>query len=496
MSDDTARPRRSDRHKKSVPTQHKAAHRASADESRSGKASGSKQKPKSGSAEATAQRRRRRGRIALIVGAVVLVLLGVGTAFGYNFVQGINNKIHPIEITDPALQAALQKDAPPPGAPFYMLLVGSDGRPAGSNIQGARSDTLMVARIDPQKKSIMLVSIMRDSRVSIPGHEINKINAAYSYGGVQLALETVRQLTGLPITKYMDVGFQGFESIVNSMGGVWFNVPEAINGVPNGEVPTPWDKKNRLLKKGYQKLNGAQALVFVRERHQFANQDYTRVKDQQAFLKALAKQVLQVGNIFQAPQIINAVAGDVRTNMSLADLANLVMQMKGMKATDIQSTTLPSSVTSINGVSYVVINQGGMDATFARMEAGGPLVPGAKKAPNAKASSAAPSATSATSLSSPAASTISLTIRNGAGVAGLAKQAATFFTSHGFKISDTGNASQYVYGQTLVVYKPSSQAKAQAVVDALGYGKIVPAGTSYTFNGDVLVVIGKDWKSS
>jgi hypothetical protein len=134
-----------------------------------------------------------------------------------------------------------------------------------------------------------------------------------------------------------------------------------------------------------------------------------------------------------------------------------------------------------------------MDALFSRMEAGGPLVPGAKKS----ASTTASSATTApvTSLNAPAPSTISLTIRNGAGVAGLATQAATFFRSHGFKISDTGNASQYVYGQTLVVYKPSGQTKAQAVVAALGYGKIVAAGTSYTFSGDVLVVVGKDWKS-
>ena len=493
MSDETARPRRSDRHRKPVPTSRKAATKAPAGDLQGPDSGGSPRTAPRGSAEAVTKRRRRRGRIALIAGAVVFVLLGVAGAFAYNFVQGISAKIHPVEITDPVLNKQLQQDTPPPGDPFYVLLIGSDGRPKGSTVEGSRSDTLMVARVDPKKKTIMLVSIMRDSRVAIPGHGMNKINAAYNIGGTQLCLETVRQLTGLPISRYINVGFDGFRSIVNSMGGVWFNVPEKINGLPPHRAPTAFELKNDIVKKGYQKLNGAQALAFVRARHQFANQDYTRVKDQQAFLKAIAKQVLQYSKVFQAPQIINAIAGDVSTNMSLSDLADLVMQMKGMKVADIQTATLPSSVTMINKVSYVIINQAGMDAMFARMEAGGPLVRGAKKASSTKASTTA--TPSATSLSSPAASSISLTIRNGAGVAGIAKKAATFFRSHGFKISDTGNAKQYTYSQTLVVYKPSGQAQAQAVADALGYGKITPAGSSYTFSGDVLVVVGKDWKS-
>ncbi len=481
MGGETGRPRRSGRPRKShlhAPREIRGLEPAA---TKRNDAVESLRKPKRSSLGAVA-RRRRRGRVAIIVGVVLLVLLVVGSAFAYNFVQNINAKIHPVELTDQSLIAAIQKDTPPPGAPFYVLIIGSDARPTGSAIKGARSDTLMVARIDPQKRTALLVSIMRDSRVSIPGYGMNKINAAYSYGGTQLALETVRQLTGLPITCYIDVGFTGFESIVNAMGGVWFNVPENIDGVPNGEKPTAWDLRNRILKKGYQKLNGVQALTFVRARDQFADQDYTRVKDQQAFLKALAKQALQLSNVFQAPQIISAAADDVSTNMSLTDLASLVMQMRGMKDTDIQTATLPSSPTYINGISYVQIDDAGMQAMLARMQAGGPLVLGAKTA-----SSAAPA-------TSPPPSTISLTIQNGAGVSGLAKQAATFFTSRGFKISDTGNANQFVYGQTLIVYKTSTESKAAVVANALGFGKVIPAAGMYAFKGDILVVIGKDWK--
>ncbi len=484
MSDETPRPRRSDRHRRSHAPSHSPREIRGLVPGAAVRQGTSSLRPRKRSAALDpAARRRRRGRIAIIVGVVLLAMVVAGVAWAVVFVHGIDVKIHPVQITDPALAAALQKDAPAPGAPFYILLMGEDLRPGLPN---ARSDTLMVARIDPQKKTVMLVSVMRDSRVDIPGHGMNKINAAFSFGGAQLALETVRELTGLPITDYITVDFTGFRAIVDAMGGVWVDVPEKVDGIPSGTARTPWELKNRVIQKGYQKLNGVQALTWVRARDQFADQDYTRVKDQQIFLKALAKQALQLSNVFNATKIINAVADDITTNMSLTDLADLALEMRGMKSTDIQSATLPSTPTYINGVSYVQIDQAGMDAMLSRMQAGGPLVPG---------STSTTTTAGSTSASSPAPSGITITIRNGAGVSGLAKEAATYFKAHGFKIESTGNASQFVYGQTFVVYKTATQADAGVVANALGFGKVIPAAGMYSFKGDVLVVIGKDWKN-
>jgi len=90
---------------------------------------------------------------------------------------------------------------------------------------------------------------------------------------------------------------------------------------------------------------------------------------------------------------------------------------------------------------------------------------------------------------------VKLTIRNGAGVSGLGKQASTFFTGKGFPIGETGNMNQYVYGRTLIVYQKGHEAQANFVRETLGFGDVLPSAGMYTFTTNVMVVIGKDWKN-
>jgi hypothetical protein len=119
------------------------------------------------------------------------------------------------------------------------------------------------------------------------------------------------------------------------------------------------------------------------------------------------------------------------------------------------------------------------------MRQGLPLVPKA----------AATAAASQTSTPTVAPSSVTLEIRNGAGVSGLAKQASDFFTKLGFKVVTTGNTNQFVYGKTLVVFKTATEAKAAPVSNALGFGQVIPAAGMYSFKTDILVVIGKDWRN-
>jgi polyisoprenyl-teichoic acid--peptidoglycan teichoic acid transferase len=425
-----------------------------------------------------AARRRRRRRIAAVVLAVVAVLLVAGGIAAFAFVRSINARINPV-MNDSALAQKMADETPPPGDPFYILLMGDDRRPGETQ---ARSDTLIVARVDPKLKHVQMISILRDTRVDIPGRGFDKINAAASLGGPELALKTVRQLTGLPITRYLTVDFSGFRYIVDAMGGVWLDVPQKIDDTPAGHVDTAWDKANRIIPAGLQLLNGEQALTFVRARHQFADQDYSRVKNQQLFIKALAKQALQLTNVFKAPAIINAVVDHIRTNMSLQQLADLALQLKGMKDGDLEGASAPSAPKYMNGISWVILDDAKFKAMIDRMRRGEPLVP-AGTAP-----SSAPTATVDPS-------SVTISIRNGAGVSGLAKQASDYLTKLGFKVVETGNTNQFVYGKTLIVFKTATEAKAGPVLAALGYGSVLPAAGMYSFKGDILLVIGKDWQN-
>ena len=162
-----------------------------------------------------------------------------------------------------------------------ILLIGSDK----SAVPGdpGRSDTQMLVRLDPETKSISMLSLPRDLRVYIPDHGYDKMNAAYAYGGPALVIKTFRELTGLPVNHWIEVDFAGFWHVVNILGGVYIPVDHRYF------VPDSADYKSIDLEPGYQLVRGKQALNFVRFRHDQKG-DFTRMQRQQLFLKEMQRQ--------------------------------------------------------------------------------------------------------------------------------------------------------------------------------------------------------------
>ena len=198
---------------------------------------------------------------------------------------------------------------PVAGAGQNWLITGSDSRQGltrkeerqlatGRGIGGHRSDTILVLHIPSNGLPPVLVSIPRDSYVDIPGFGMNKINAAYDFGGPKLLAKTVQNATGLEINHYMGIGFGGLVNVVNAVGGVRMCIPSNLNDPASG----------LHLKKGCQNLDGAQALGFVRSRHLFATQDLQREQDQRVFIKALLTKIDQPG---QPAQPVQRVPGRV-----------------------------------------------------------------------------------------------------------------------------------------------------------------------------------------
>ncbi len=425
------------------------------------------------------RRMRRRRRAVVAVLALVLVL-AAGAASALAYMRRADTKINRVTSSDSELAGLLKQNVPAPGEPFYILLMGSDRRPGE---KWARSDTLIVARVDPKARKVHMMSIPRDSRVNIPGRGLDKINAAPSWGGPKLALKTVTAFTGLPISHYLSVDFNGFSAVVDAIGGVQFDVKQRIY---DPDAPA-WSRIHAVVEKGDQKLDGFHALVLVRSRHQFADGDFARIRNQQAFIKALAQQALAFKNVFSAPAIIGAVVDNLDTDMTTADLVALVQQFKGLKDGDIQSATMPGGTDYINGLSYVIPNKPKMDEMIARMRKGQPLDPASSLEGS---STVAASDVPAVRLKP---SDITLTVRNGAGVSGLAKAGSDLFTKAGFVVTESANMSQFVYGRSLIVFPKGREAEAGIVREALGYGDVVPAAGMYKFSSEILVVIGKDW---
>lgn len=261
----------------------------------------------------------RRKRIALIAGLVVVFLI-VATAGSYFW---LDSKLHR-SITLPAFSGQ--------SAGTNWLITGSDSRQGLSRTQidalhvgfdfgTLNSDSVMLLHMGGPKP--VLISIPRDSYVPIPGHGYNKMNAALAFGGPNLLVQTVENVTGLRIDHYMGIGFGGLVSVVNQIGGVQVCLKSGMNDQYSGVN----------LSAGCHNLSGAQALSFVRDRHSFAIGDLQRIQDQRLFLSALLKKATSPGvylNPFTALPFGSAAAGSLSVDKGthLYDLVQVAFALR------------------------------------------------------------------------------------------------------------------------------------------------------------------------
>ena len=408
------------------------------------------------------RRRRATRRTAAALGIVVLVLvLGAGT-WVYSTVRSAQRAMNDRPEIDQRLAEVLTEREPK--EPFNILLLGSDIRPEEEN---ARADTIIVARVDPEQKKVWMLSIPRDTRVQVPGHGEQKINTANFYGGPSLMVETVEGFLGIDINHYMGVNFDGFRQVVDTLGGVWVDVDVEIDDKKAGSGdPT---RSSWHIDPGYQLLDGAHALTYVRSRD-FPDADFTRMKHQQVFFKALADQATKFNNVFKIPSLVKDISQVLSTDMSVGDLVDLTMALRSMGGSNLETATVAGEWRS----PYVWTDEERMQFLVDAMMAGRSFE--ATETPVTRVDP----------------STLSITVRNGAGIQGCAQAAADILKAKGYSIAGVGNANQFVYDRTLVVYKDKADAAAQIAGD-LPKAEAVADRGMYEFSTDILVVVGKDY---
>ena len=276
-------------------------------------------------------------KIAIAVFAVLFALLaGAGVAIGM-YVSKINANLGFEDDTQLSALKDVLAPAPAKDEAFYMLVIGSDAR----GQETSRSDVLMLARIDAAEKTVHLISIPRDTMVDIEGYGTNKINAAYAYGGPALAVKTVSAFAGVPISHYAEISFTELESLVDLLGGVTVNVPEAFTSKVTGVS----------LSAGEQTLNGQEALAFVRERKAVSGGDFGRAQAQRQVAEAIIKQILAPSPM-DLPGVVTEAAKCVSTDWGLTDVISLAMDFQG-GGLKMYSAACPSYAHSVDGVSYV-----------------------------------------------------------------------------------------------------------------------------------------------
>lgn len=221
-----------------------------------------------------------------------------------------------------------------------FLLIGVDYREGQG---GARSDSIIYVNLDLSKKLIAALSIPRDTRVWIPGKREDKINASYALGGSKLLMETTENLLGVPVREYLETDFAGFVDVVDAVGGITIDVEKRM--YYKDEVGTI------DLQPGVQRLNGRQALGYVRFRHDKLG-DIGRTERQLKFIRALGQEMLNPRGIIRAPSLIGKFNQAVKTNLSIGEMINLVQAVGSVEQQKIVTQTLPGRFVTINGISY------------------------------------------------------------------------------------------------------------------------------------------------
>lgn len=246
-----------------------------------------------------------------------------------------------------------------------ILILGVDDGDVEHSAAPKRSDTMILASIDPAAGAVSLLSIPRDTRVSIPGRSgQDKIAHAFAYGGPELAVRTVSDLLAVPVNYYLVLNWQGFIKIVDIMGGVGLYVEKDMN------YDDPYANLSIHLQKGYQYLDGAKAGQYIRYRHDELG-DIGRVKRQQRFLKAMADEMLQIGTIFKLPALTATLREYVTTDMSPLTMLALANSLKGFHYEALHSEMLPGKFATIDKLSYWVPDKAQTQAMVQDLFAGG-----------------------------------------------------------------------------------------------------------------------------
>ena len=216
---------------------------------------------------------------------------------------------------------------------FYTVLV------SGVDDGNGGSDTNILVAVDAATGYIYGVSIPRDTHAYFNGKD-RKINSAYSIGGTELLAEVVSDQLGIPVDYTVQVDLQGFEALVNAIGGVYFDVPLDM------DYDDPYQDLSIHITKGMQLLDGANALNVVRFRHNndgtgYGSEDLGRMQTQQKFLKAVAKQTLTPSNLNKVDDFVKIFQRYVDTDLTLGNLAWLGKEAIAMGVDNIDFSTLP-----------------------------------------------------------------------------------------------------------------------------------------------------------
>jgi LCP family protein required for cell wall assembly len=449
-----------------------------------------RRKPKNPEDYLPRERRSWPRRLLVVFNVSLAILLVLGVA-GFGYVKWQFGRVDKIDLGDVLGNDNGDDD---PGGAMTILMVGSDSREnlaAGESksfgsaelVGGQRSDTMMLLHIDPKAKQAAILSLPRDLLVTIPGTGgKDRINSAFNGGEAKL-INTIKQNFDISIDHYVEVDFNGFKGIVNSIGGVQVPFSAPVRDWGYDDV----SKTNRNLSgldipnAGCINLSGDQALSYVRSRHYQVKEggrwvsdpqsDITRIQRQQDFIRRVMKKAVEKGT--SNPLTLNALISNgvknvkIDDDFTLGDMTKIARRFQPLDPSSVEMMTMPNKASS-SKPGALDVKQPDAKQTIERFLG--------KNQADSNAEANVP------------VETISVRVLNGSGVSGLASQTANELGEIGFVRGGVGDAK--AAATTSVRYATGNKAKAQTLAKYLG-GDVTLTEDSSIKGIDLIVTLGR-----
>jgi LCP family protein required for cell wall assembly len=398
---------------------------------------------------------------------VAMLVVAVLGALGVIWALNTGSNVLALAQPDHEVTAELSE---PTGRDLTFLVVGSDSRegiedltffgPAG----GERGDVIMLVRLDATSGEARILSVPRDLWVDIPGHGEDKINAAFTYGGPSLMVQTIRENLGIEVNHYVEIDFVGFIDMVNELGGIEITFPYPAR-----------DKNSGLnIDAGTQILDGEQALAFARSRKYEEYQgerwvsvdasDLGRAARQQQVVGAILSELKSPASIAEAGEIAGSMAENMTVDANLAgsSIGSLAWQFRGVITGGLEAQTLPVYGDTVGGASVVMADEPGASAIVDGFMTG--VMP-VDRGP------------------------IRVQVLNGNGVAGAAGEMSDRLAEAGYEIAGVGNADERDYSITTVLV-PEGSSAGDEIIGQLGFGVVRYGAVDNGY--DAVVIVGSD----
>ena len=297
-----------------------------------------------------------KARRFVTIALVVSVLATLGGIGGWGYLKSLNDGLDRLD----AFQGLDDRPEKVVDGSLNVLVLGSDSRNPDSN-EGSRADTIMILHVPADGSNAFIISLPRDLWVEVPptedgswGGGMSKLNAALSYGGLPLMVATVENYAGVRIDHLVEIDFDGLIAVVDALGGITMDVEPAAGQENLVSIHKPY----REFQAGEQELTGEEALDYVRQRKQFAEGDFARMRHQQQLLMAMMDKATNAG-IIGDPGALNAFLNSVINAVKVDSEFDLVatgLQFSDLRSDDLTFLTSPNLGPDYMGDESVVIS--------------------------------------------------------------------------------------------------------------------------------------------